>query len=316
VVLNPSSIQFLQQHVSVANFDMNTWTRQGIPYCTVPYANTCLAKFQMAHSTSSTTTTTSTTTTAGSAVPTTPTTNSHHHNSNSNNSKTKRHTPQRRLESTRPKDKNFHARAMSSLREWLDAAIPPPLPAGPIVHPHHHHHPGRGGEQPDDRGGLPPPPPIVQVVGGGDHGAFWRRQPAVAVNVADNADAAFAPNNNIDNGAMGAADDDDAVMGLEDGDGAAVAAPPAAEMEGIIVDFLPLLPPPPPDDSEGVSLVLPACNSFLRRALYESIEWEYPHLIVESEPPPALPRSGRGWRTTPSSGSSTTRRRRKQWIPQ
>jgi hypothetical protein len=176
---------------------------------------------------------------------------------------------------------------MASLREWLDAAIPPPLPGPPAavqgLHPHHHHHHPEGG-QPDDPGGPPPPLPRIQV-GGGDHGAFWRRQPAVAIDVDADAvdDAALA---------MGGA-----VMGI-DGDEVVVAAPPAAEMDGMDVDFLPLQPPPPPppepphDDSEGVSLVLPACNSFLRRALYESIEWEYPHLIVESEPPPTLVAGG------------------------
>jgi len=33
---------------------------------------------------------------------------------------------------------------------------------------------------------------------------------------------------------------------------------------------------------EGASMLLPPCNSFLRRALYESIESEYPNLIVET----------------------------------
>lgn len=33
---------------------------------------------------------------------------------------------------------------------------------------------------------------------------------------------------------------------------------------------------------EGSSFLLPPCNSFLRRALYESIETEYPNLIVET----------------------------------
>jgi hypothetical protein len=33
---------------------------------------------------------------------------------------------------------------------------------------------------------------------------------------------------------------------------------------------------------EGASMLLPPCNSFLRRALYESIENEYPNLIVET----------------------------------
>jgi hypothetical protein len=38
-------------------------------------------------------------------------------------------------------------------------------------------------------------------------------------------------------------------------------------------------------DAEGASYLLPACNSFLRRAFYESVEKEYPSLIVESAAP-------------------------------
>jgi hypothetical protein len=39
-----------------------------------------------------------------------------------------------------------------------------------------------------------------------------------------------------------------------------------------------------PQEQEGASLVLPECNSFMRRALYESIEKEYPSLILEKVP--------------------------------
>ncbi|CAJ1945089.1 unnamed protein product [Cylindrotheca closterium] len=34
---------------------------------------------------------------------------------------------------------------------------------------------------------------------------------------------------------------------------------------------------------EGMSMLLPPCNSFLRRALYESIEAEYPNLVLETQ---------------------------------
>jgi poly(A)-specific ribonuclease len=37
---------------------------------------------------------------------------------------------------------------------------------------------------------------------------------------------------------------------------------------------------PTPEDPEGTSLLLPSCNSFLRRALYESISSEYGTLLV------------------------------------
>lgn len=36
------------------------------------------------------------------------------------------------------------------------------------------------------------------------------------------------------------------------------------------------------EDSEGASFFLPPCNSFLRRALYESISSEYPNLVLET----------------------------------
>ncbi|KAL7565338.1 hypothetical protein ACA910_014617 [Epithemia clementina (nom. ined.)] len=49
-------------------------------------------------------------------------------------------------------------------------------------------------------------------------------------------------------------------------------------------------PVPPPDleqeggPAEGACYMLPECNSFLRRALYESIQQEYPSLILEKAP--------------------------------
>ena len=48
----------------------------------------------------------------------------------------------------------------------------------------------------------------------------------------------------------------------------------------------------PPE--EGASILLPECNSFLRRSLYEAISHEYPYLITETE-------HGRirAWRLTP-----------------
>jgi hypothetical protein len=37
-------------------------------------------------------------------------------------------------------------------------------------------------------------------------------------------------------------------------------------------------------ETEGASFLLPPCNSFLRRALYESIPCEYPNLVLETVP--------------------------------
>ncbi|KAG7354656.1 CAF1 family ribonuclease [Nitzschia inconspicua] len=41
--------------------------------------------------------------------------------------------------------------------------------------------------------------------------------------------------------------------------------------------------PTPAPTQEGVSLLLPRCNSFLRRSLYEAIQRDYPYLVVETE---------------------------------
>ena len=54
----------------------------------------------------------------------------------------------------------------------------------------------------------------------------------------------------------------------------------------------------PPDAPEGQSYLLPACNSFLRRALYESIGKEYPTLVLENAGP-SNPNQIRAWRLNP-----------------
>lgn len=51
-------------------------------------------------------------------------------------------------------------------------------------------------------------------------------------------------------------------------------------------------------ENGGTSFLLPPCNSFLRRALYESIEKEYPSLELESAGQ-AFPNQIRVWRLTP-----------------
>lgn len=129
VVLNPSSIHFLAQN----NMNLDVWTREGIPFCTGNTASNLLEKFYEQQLLAL---------------------------SNKTKPRTSRY---KKVELTRVEDKDFHARTMASLREWLDSAIVP-------------------------------------------------------------------------------------------GDG----------------------------DTEGASFLLPPCNSFLRRALYESIPDEYPSLVLET----------------------------------
>jgi poly(A)-specific ribonuclease len=95
-VLNPSSIHFLQQH----NMNLDVWTREGIPFCTGDVATNLLDKYYEKQLKLSETTKTKT---PSSSTP----------------------RSSRRVELTRAEDKDFHARAMASLREWLDAAIVP-----------------------------------------------------------------------------------------------------------------------------------------------------------------------------------------------
>jgi poly(A)-specific ribonuclease len=39
----------------------------------------------------------------------------------------------------------------------------------------------------------------------------------------------------------------------------------------------------PPVNGEGVSILLPRCNSFLRRSIYEAVERDYPYLVCETD---------------------------------
>ncbi|VEU40422.1 unnamed protein product [Pseudo-nitzschia multistriata] len=129
ITLSPSSIHFLLQN----NMDLNLWAREGVPFCTQDGAARFVEKFLK------------------------------HHEEVESASNTTPAKPHRKVVLTKDDDKEFHARVMSSLREWLDAPIP----------------------------------------GAGTQGA------------------------------------------------------------------------------EGISFLLPRCNSFLRRSLYESIERDYPYLILE-----------------------------------
>ncbi|CAB9509054.1 specific ribonuclease PARN [Seminavis robusta] len=96
VVLNASSIAFLAQH----NMDFDMWTRQGTPFVTGNVAEDLIAQY--------------------------------HQKQQSIQEKKKQNVSnalrpgRRRVELRRTEDIDFHARAMASLREWLDGAQPPP----------------------------------------------------------------------------------------------------------------------------------------------------------------------------------------------
>ena len=150
VVLNPSSIAFLNEH----NMDFSKWTKEGIPFVTGDTAQTLLENYQTKELARKE---------KLAAV------------RNASASYSDR-PGQRRVELNRTEDVAFHARAMASLREWLDA-------------PNSTNHP---------------------------------RRPAEPTNVG------------------------------------------------------------PQASPEGLSFLMPPTNSFLRRALYESIALEYPALLAEN----------------------------------
>lgn len=90
VTLNPGSIAFLKEH----DMDFNLWTKAGIPFCTSAQAEDFMNKYRKKVQ-------------ALMEVdqpqkPTDPTSRS--------------------IELTKPEDINFHARAMASLREWIDSS--------------------------------------------------------------------------------------------------------------------------------------------------------------------------------------------------
>lgn len=91
ITLSPSSIHFLLKN----NMDLNVWANGGIPFCTGEKAEQLIGKFIERHEE------------VESPPHPTPT-------------KDRR----RRVVLTKDDDKEFHARVMSSLREWLDAPIP------------------------------------------------------------------------------------------------------------------------------------------------------------------------------------------------
>jgi len=91
ITLNPSSIHFLLKN----NMDLNLWAQEGIPFCTGNKAEELIERFIERHME------------VKAATSPTPTKDR-----------------KNRLILTKDDDKEFHARVMSSLREWLDAPIP------------------------------------------------------------------------------------------------------------------------------------------------------------------------------------------------
>ena len=94
VVLNPSSIAFLNQH----NMNFDVWTKEGVPFVTSEMAEDLIAKYQEKHL---------------------------EQQENKAKNRSNAYRPgRRRVELRRTEDIDFHARAMASLREWLDSAQP------------------------------------------------------------------------------------------------------------------------------------------------------------------------------------------------
>jgi len=201
VVLNPSTIQFLNKH----NMDWNKWTREGVPFVTVDRAAEILDSFKTRHDRLEEEEAASRLAKAGSG-------------SSSSNAAVDgagagggeggpNKGPRRdRVRLTRADDVAFVARTMAGLREWIDSAIRPPPPE----HVHAH----------------------VQPPG---HENDQQQQQVDGDETQNN------PNDEED------------------------------EVEARLRR----------ERLEGKSLLLPSCNAFLRRALYESIEEEYPTLLLE-----------------------------------
>ena len=102
VVLNPSSVSFLNQH----NMNFDLWSRQGIPYVTKDVADKLLSKFKKKQT-------------------------EKREKKDSPNKNPSKFQGRTRVELSRTEDINFHARAMASLREWLDSAQPTIQPRRP-----------------------------------------------------------------------------------------------------------------------------------------------------------------------------------------
>jgi poly(A)-specific ribonuclease len=94
--MDASSIEFLNQH----GMDFNKWTREGVPYVTVDVANALESKYETQQQKEL----------------------QGEKNNTSSNSMWRDPT-RRRITLTKESDVQFHARAMASLREWIDRSI-------------------------------------------------------------------------------------------------------------------------------------------------------------------------------------------------
>jgi poly(A)-specific ribonuclease len=91
VTMNPSSVAFLNEHAM--NFDL--WTKQGVGFVTGDVAESILAKYKKQRQ------------------------------MQEQQNKASADETRRNIELTRTEDVHFHARAMASLREWIDMARAP-----------------------------------------------------------------------------------------------------------------------------------------------------------------------------------------------
>ena len=268
----------------------NTWIHNGIPYCEKEYVMKQYMKnffnkqcdiFEIAATNS----------------------NGKSKNSKPNSSLLSSRTKKYVL--TRTDDKAFHARSMAALREWLDASIPNPLEDeeenehndiifGPDGLPLHHRDPRRqhpahgmvvGGR---DRRGPPPPvgPPMAGAAGAGAGGGLGVAQPPPALPRAPQPLPAHLLPPEEARGLPPPIPPPPLPPRRRDGRGPPPpVGPPVGGGRGLRLQVpppharRPMIPPPlappPPVLREGVSIVLPPCNSFIRGSLYESIQWEY-----------------------------------------
>lgn len=212
VVLNPATVSFLHQH----NMSFDMWSRQGVPFATT----TARAEYEVKAYVDKEQAAAAAAASSALGIPSTT------------------DTTRRRVELRRHEDIEFHARAMASLREWLDSPI------------------------------------VVEEV------------PAENDPVGDAAAAAAIP--------LVDGSEDEGVV-VEEGEEGAVGNNDVSQGNAA---------------TTGVSFLLPSCNSFLRRALYETLEKEYPSLEVEA----AANQQIRVWRLNEAEKAIRHKRlRRESW---
>lgn len=103
VLLNPSSIAFLNQH----NMNFNTWTKEGVSFVSSEAAEELLSKYQKKE-----------------LERQEKNAEAKKSGSSPKGGSSSSRPGQRRVELRRTEDIDFHARAMAALREWLDSAHP------------------------------------------------------------------------------------------------------------------------------------------------------------------------------------------------